>query len=199
MSGFHDAAEIHEICGVEFTRLRPAYHFVYLLLHIFRHLLGSWTRLLSLYEVATFIRKRKSEEDVWADAAQIIEKDKVLASACALVLGLVDCTFPIDMPAPLRQIGGEGFRRRVPCGLNAIRRRGCLPIPRGQTLSAGAEAVLGGLSPLAAVFETASSADSKTALAERRGYEVDEERAGLPRGRGMVQGKQGVVSRAFGL
>ena len=76
LSGFHDAAEIHEICGVEFTRLRPAYHFVYLLLHIFRHLLGSWTRLLSLYEVATFIRKRKSEEDVWADAAQIIEKDK---------------------------------------------------------------------------------------------------------------------------
>jgi len=105
LSGFHDAAEIHEICGVEFTRLRPAYHFVYLLLHIFRHLLGSWTRLLSLYEVATFIRKRKSEEDVWADAAQIIEKDQVLASACALVLGLVDCTFPIDMPAPLRQIG----------------------------------------------------------------------------------------------
>ena len=86
------------VCG-------PAYHFVYLLLHIFRHLLGSWTRLLSLYEVATFIRTRKSEDDVWADAARSSKRIKCLASACALVLGLVDCTFPIDMPTPLREIG----------------------------------------------------------------------------------------------
>lgn len=104
LSGFLNATETHEICGVEFARLRPAYHFVYLLLHIFRHLLGSWTRLLSLYEAATFIRKRSNEDCIWAEAAQIIEKDRVLASACALVLGLVDCTFPTDIPAPLRQI-----------------------------------------------------------------------------------------------
>jgi Uncharacterised nucleotidyltransferase len=105
LSGFLDAAEVHEICDVDFTRLRPAYHFVYLLLHIFRHLLGSWTRLLSLYEVATFIRTRSGEDDVWAEAAQIIDRDKVLASACALVLALVDCTFPTDMPPPLGRIG----------------------------------------------------------------------------------------------
>jgi len=104
VSGFSDAAEDHEVCGVAFCRLRPAHHFVYLLLHIFRHLLGSWTRLLSLYEIATFIRAHSSKDDVWAEAIQIIESDKVLASACALVLSLVDATFPSDMPSHLRQI-----------------------------------------------------------------------------------------------
>ena len=103
-SGFIGATELHEIGGVEFRRLRPAQHFVYLLLHIFRHLLGSWTRLLSLYEVATFIRARSSEDEVWSEAAGIIEGDKVLASACALVLGLVDFTFPSGIPQPLQKI-----------------------------------------------------------------------------------------------
>jgi len=109
MSGFSNATEGHEVCGVVFRRLRPAHHLVYLLLHIFRHLLGSWTRLLSLYEVATFIRTHKSEDDVWSEATQIIESDKVLASACALVLGLVDSTFPSDMPPALRQICVRGL------------------------------------------------------------------------------------------
>ena len=104
LSGFLGAAETHEVCGVEFTRLRPAHHFVYLLLHIFRHFLGSWTRLLSVYEVATFIRTRGSEDDVWSEAGQIMEQDKVLASACALVLGLVDGVFPTEMPPPLRNL-----------------------------------------------------------------------------------------------
>ena len=104
LRGFPEAAETHEVCAVEFTRLRPAYHFVYLLLHIFRHLMGSWTRLLSVYEVATFIRTRRGEDDVWAEAGQIMGQDKVLASACALVLGLLDYTFPTDMPAPLRNL-----------------------------------------------------------------------------------------------
>jgi hypothetical protein len=101
---FDDAAERHEVCGVEFSRLRPAHHFVYLLLHIFRHLLGSWTRLLSLYEVATFIRGHSGEDDVWAEAAQMIGTDKMLASACALVLALVDAAFPSELPPALRKI-----------------------------------------------------------------------------------------------
>ena len=101
---FLDASENHELCGVEFMRLKPAYHFVYLLLHIFRHLLRSWTRLLSLYEVAAFIRTWNAAQDVWTEVARIIERDKILASACALVLGLVDRAFPSEMPSVLRRI-----------------------------------------------------------------------------------------------
>ncbi|HZD47724.1 MAG TPA: nucleotidyltransferase family protein, partial [Silvibacterium sp.] len=99
-----DDTEVHEVCGVEFPRLRPAQQFVYLLLHIFRHLLGSWTRLLSLYEVATLIRGRSSDDELWAEVGQLIGKDRRLNSACALVLGLVDCAFPQDLPETLREI-----------------------------------------------------------------------------------------------
>jgi len=104
LSGFLDATEIHEISGVQFPRLRPAHQFVYLLLHIFRHLLGSWTRLLSLFEVATFILARSGEGEMWTEVGQIIGKDKRLASACALVLGLVDDAFPAELPQPLREV-----------------------------------------------------------------------------------------------
>ena len=104
LSMYPDQAEVHEVCGVEFPRLRPAYHFVYLLLHIFRHLLGSWTRLLGLWEVATFIRARRDCDELWEEAARLIGNDRRLASVCALVLGLVDVAFPPDMPEALREI-----------------------------------------------------------------------------------------------
>jgi hypothetical protein len=104
LSGFFDAIELHEISGVQFPRLRPAHQFVFLLLHIFRHLLGSWVRLLSLYEVATLILARSTEGAVWTEVSQIIGKDTRLASACALVLGLVDQPFSIALPQPLREV-----------------------------------------------------------------------------------------------
>jgi len=104
LSGFLDAAEVHEISGVQFPRLRPAHQFVYLLLHIFRHLLGSWTRLLSLYEVTAFILARSAERELWAEVSLIIGGDTCLASACALVLGLVDHAFSVVLPQPLREV-----------------------------------------------------------------------------------------------
>lgn len=105
----HHSTAPHEVCGVEFPRLQPAKHFVYLLLHIFRHLFGSWTRLVSLYEVATFIRARGDSSEIWAEAARIIDTDQVLAAGCSLVLALVNSVFPVDLPAPLRGICGRGL------------------------------------------------------------------------------------------
>ena len=104
LSGFFDATEVHDIAGVQFPRLRPAHQFAYLLVHIFRHLLFSWTRLLSLYEVATFILARSSEGVLWTEVSQIVCKDTRFASACALVLGLVDQAFSIPLPQPLREV-----------------------------------------------------------------------------------------------
>jgi hypothetical protein len=98
------AMEPHEVCGVEFARLRPAYMFLYLLLHIFRHLLGSWTRLLSLYEVATFIRTRRDYEEIWVEVARLIRGDSRLSSVCALILGLINSAFPQELPAALDAI-----------------------------------------------------------------------------------------------
>ncbi len=104
LSIFPDATESHELYGIEFPRLRPAYQFLYLLLHIFRHLLGSWMRLLSLYEVATFIRTRRACDEIWAEAVELIERDQRLSTACALVLGLVEVAFPVDLPEKLREV-----------------------------------------------------------------------------------------------
>jgi len=104
LSTYPDAPELHEVCGVEFPRLQPTHHFIYLLLHIFRHVLGSWTRLLSLYEVAAFIRARRGQEHLWADVAQLIRSDERLSSVCALIFGLVDLAFPLDLPDPLEDI-----------------------------------------------------------------------------------------------
>lgn len=101
---YPDATEAHQVCGIEFPRLRPAYQFLYLLLHIFRHLLGSWTRLLCLYEIAAFIRTRREDGEIWAEVARLIGKDNRLGSVCALVLGLVDVAFPLELPEALREI-----------------------------------------------------------------------------------------------
>lgn len=104
LANYAYSSELHEVCGIEFPRLRSADHFLYLLLHIFRHLLASWTRLLSLYEVATFMRTRRDHEEVWAEVARLIGTDKRLSSVCALILGLVDVAFPQELPAALRRI-----------------------------------------------------------------------------------------------
>lgn len=96
--------EIHEIAGVYFSRPQPAYQFVYLLLHVFRHLLSSWVRLLSLYEVAAFIRTRSGEGHLWSDVKRLVEQDVRLSSACALVLGLVDFAFTPEFPRDLREL-----------------------------------------------------------------------------------------------
>jgi hypothetical protein len=104
LTGFLDACEMHEVSGVQFPRLRAPYQFVYLLLHIFRHLLGSWIRLLSLYEIAIFVRARADEPGLWAEVNHIIGGDARLASACALVLGLVNEAFPIEWPPILNHL-----------------------------------------------------------------------------------------------
>jgi hypothetical protein len=99
---------MHEVRGVQFPRLRPARQFVYLVLHVFRHLLGSWTRLLSLYEIACFIRTHDSDDKLWLEVSHLVSSNDSLASACALVIALVELTFPIgsnaDMPQSLRRL-----------------------------------------------------------------------------------------------
>jgi hypothetical protein len=111
LQGFFDAVEMHETEGVQFPRLLPAHQFVYLLLHVFRHLLGSWTRLLSFYEIATFIRVHSASSELWSDVSEIIGKEAILASACALVLSLTEATFPQDagFPEPLREVYGRNL------------------------------------------------------------------------------------------
>jgi hypothetical protein len=105
LPGFLDAVEPHQVDGVEFSRLLPAYQFVYLLLHIFRHLLGSWSRLLSLYEVFLFIKSRRQDSAFWAQVSGILSADRNLAAAAALVLALVERFFPTELSPSVIQLG----------------------------------------------------------------------------------------------
>jgi hypothetical protein len=101
--------ESHETSGVCFPRLLPAYQFVYLVLHIFRHFAGSWVRLLSIYEVATLLRTRNKNLDMWTEVSSIIAKESALASACALVISLASRTFSVEIPQPLRDVCTENL------------------------------------------------------------------------------------------
>lgn len=90
--------------GVAVPRLATAWQFVSLVLHIFRHLLDSWVRLLSLHEVAVYLRSRKMDYDLWDEVARILEHDTYLSSASALVLQLVTREFRAELPEALHNL-----------------------------------------------------------------------------------------------
>jgi hypothetical protein len=135
LTGFVDAIETHETCGVQFPRLRPPYQFVYLLLHIFRHLLGSWTRLLSLYEISAFVRSHSVDDQLWTEVGQIIGEDENLASACALILGLVDAAFSIDLPQPLREVYLRNLSSESALWIESYSRAWLFSVPPGNKLA----------------------------------------------------------------
>jgi hypothetical protein len=104
LGSFLDSSEIHQTAGVRFPRLTAPYQFVYLLLHVFRHLIGSWVRPLSVYEIATLLHTRSTDHTTWVEAGREISADRDLASACALVLGIVARAFPMELPGPLSDV-----------------------------------------------------------------------------------------------
>lgn len=109
LGDFYEQTESHEMSGVCFPRLSPSYQFVYLVLHIFRHFAGSWVRLLSIYEVATLLRTRKKDLDMWTEVSSIMTRERALASACALVISLARRTFGAEIPYPLRDVCVENL------------------------------------------------------------------------------------------
>jgi Uncharacterised nucleotidyltransferase len=91
--------EMHTIDGVSFPRLQPALQMVYQLLHFFRHLSGTWARLLWLYEIAQFTADHFSDEDLWREANGLWQNDAKLKQVCHLVLRLAARTFSVPLPA----------------------------------------------------------------------------------------------------
>jgi hypothetical protein len=94
------------IAGVAVPRLAPAWQFVSLVLHIFRHLLDSWVRLLSLYELAIYLSRHQKDDGLWNEVSRILQQDTCLSSASALVLQLVKREFSAELPAPLHELCG---------------------------------------------------------------------------------------------
>jgi len=87
--------------GVAIPCLAPAWQFFQLLLHVFRHLLDSWVRLLSIYEIAIFLRREHKNDELWHGVVRLTAADPGMASACALVLSIVSAEFSVWLPSPL--------------------------------------------------------------------------------------------------
>jgi len=97
----HDAfaqAEMHTVGSVSFLRLARHHVFLYQVLHVFRHFLGSWAPLLWLYEIAAFMHRHQGDDALWQKVRELLCADAHLAEAAALVLlcaqNLFACPFP---------------------------------------------------------------------------------------------------------
>jgi hypothetical protein len=91
--------EMHSVEGASFLRLRPAYQVTYQLLHFFRHLSGTWARLLWLYEIAQFVVNHRSDNELWREANALWQNDAKLKQVCHLVLRLAAKTFSVPLPS----------------------------------------------------------------------------------------------------
>ena len=90
--------ETTAIRGVRIPRLTPAWQFVSLVLHAFRHLVDSWLRLISLYEISLYIRREENNCELLQRVIQVADADSSMAAAFALVLGMVRFQFLDRLP-----------------------------------------------------------------------------------------------------
>jgi len=96
-----ERAEMHVVGDVVFARLSQPHAFVYQVLHVFRHFLGSWARPLWIYEIAFFIHRHRDRDELWRDVRELIAVDLRMADAAALVLFLANALFGPAVPASL--------------------------------------------------------------------------------------------------
>lgn len=105
--------EWHTLDGVSFPRLQPEYQLIYQLLHYFRHLSGTWPRLLWLYEIARFVEKHHSDAALWLRCRALWERDWKLQQICLLVLQLTQEIFRCPVPEGLLGGGGQWLECRL--------------------------------------------------------------------------------------
>jgi hypothetical protein len=93
-----ERAEMHTLGTVSFQRLSRPHAFLYHVLHVFRHFLGSWARPLWLYELAGYMDRHGANAELWGEVAMLISADARVAEAASLVLltakELFDCPIP---------------------------------------------------------------------------------------------------------
>ncbi|MGA2886507.1 MAG: nucleotidyltransferase family protein [Terracidiphilus sp.] len=99
-----EKATIHTLGSLSFPRLSRHHAFLYQILHVFRHFLGSWARLLWLYELAAFMHRYRNDDALWRKVQALLCTDTRLAEAAALVLLSVQNLFNCPIPPALESI-----------------------------------------------------------------------------------------------
>jgi hypothetical protein len=99
-----EQAEMHTIGSVSFPRLARHHAFLYQVLHIFRHFMGSWARLLWLYEIAAYMHRYRDDDALWQKVRELLCADERMAEAAALVLLSAQNLFACPIPPALENI-----------------------------------------------------------------------------------------------
>ena len=76
--------------------------FVLQAVHVFHHLLDGWVKLSWLYEIAYFLDKRSSDDDVWQLISQNLAVDPMFREAIAVVVNLVAELFQVRVPSEVK-------------------------------------------------------------------------------------------------
>ncbi len=99
-----ELAEMHTVGSVSFLRLARHHAFLYQVLHVFRHFLSSWARLLWLYEIAAFLHRHQDDDALWQKVRELLCADARLAEATALVLLCAQNQFSCPLPTALENV-----------------------------------------------------------------------------------------------
>ena len=99
-----DQAQMCTLDSVSFLRLSQPHAFLYQVLHVFRHFLGSWARPLWVYEIANYIRRHADNVEHWREVATLVSADARLTEAASLVLLTANELFACPIPASLEKV-----------------------------------------------------------------------------------------------
>jgi hypothetical protein len=99
-----EQAEIRTLGSVSFLALSRPHAFLYQTLHVFRHFLGSWARLLWLYEIAGYLHRFQEDEALWQQVQALASSDARLSEAVALVLLTAKELFACPIPRALEAV-----------------------------------------------------------------------------------------------
>lgn len=99
-----ERAETRTLGSISFLGLSRPHAFLYQSLHIFRHFLGSWVRLLWLYEIASYLHRFREDDALWQEVQALVCSDARLSEAIALVLLVAQDLFACPIPAALNTV-----------------------------------------------------------------------------------------------
>jgi len=99
-----ERAEMHTLGSISFARLSQPHAFLYQVLHVFRHFLGSWARPLWLYEIASYLDRHRADDALWQEVSALFSADARLAEAAALVLLAAKELFACPIPSALENV-----------------------------------------------------------------------------------------------
>jgi hypothetical protein len=93
---------LRQLMSVQFRTLPLEHLLLVELLHVFRHLLGSWIRASWLYEIARFLNGSEATSEVASRMLSAIPSPNT-AHACAVALAMAGTVFRCAIPGVLQQ------------------------------------------------------------------------------------------------